>query len=283
VTTRTRKPKKNEQESDEESEEDNMTPEQAEEAQELAWEVLETARLSLEKHPDKSPTQYLLLADIEALLGDINRENNMLDDALADYQKCLEYTQKGCQNAADERRLSEAHYMLSLAYSVTGKLPEAEKHIAESQSLLKKYVASNKEVEHEMKDILVEMDAKLADIKDAEAQPGDTASTAATDATTSTTATDATTTTSTTAATTSIDDERKPRRVQVTRKPGSSTSANSAFAPPQSATTTTTETARTPSSDATVESNQGKKRKAIASPEKDEGTNSNTTKKSRTD
>ncbi len=51
----------------------------------LAWEVLDTARTIFEKDSEKE----LRLADTLLLLGDVNLRNEMFDNAVQDYEKCL--------------------------------------------------------------------------------------------------------------------------------------------------------------------------------------------------
>ena len=59
--------------------------ENVEDPLQLAWEVLDTARTIFEKDDD----QNIRLADVLLLLGDVCLRNEMFDNAVQDYEKCL--------------------------------------------------------------------------------------------------------------------------------------------------------------------------------------------------
>ena len=65
----------------------NADGDNVEDPLQLAWEVLDTARTIFERD---SETQELRLADTLLLLGDVNLRNEMFDNAVQDYEKCLE-------------------------------------------------------------------------------------------------------------------------------------------------------------------------------------------------
>jgi tetratricopeptide (TPR) repeat protein len=65
---------------------DNADGEIEDDPLQLAWESLEAARAIFEKDEDKE----LRLADTLLLLGDVNLRNEMFDNAVLDYERCLE-------------------------------------------------------------------------------------------------------------------------------------------------------------------------------------------------
>ncbi|KAK9904895.1 hypothetical protein WJX75_005048 [Coccomyxa subellipsoidea] len=72
----------------------------------LAWEMLEVARTICPKD------QPLLLADVLLLLGDLGMETERFESAMTDYEQALGVLKQNLQ--ADDRRIAEAHYKLSL-------------------------------------------------------------------------------------------------------------------------------------------------------------------------
>ncbi len=80
----------------------------------LAFEVLEVARMIMEKEDDESER----LGDVYGYLGDVNLRNEAFDQALADYSSCLKIREATCRN--DDDRLIEVHHLVSMVYSLVG-------------------------------------------------------------------------------------------------------------------------------------------------------------------
>jgi tetratricopeptide (TPR) repeat protein len=88
--------------------------ENVEDPLQLAWEVLDTARTIFEKDSEKE----IRLADTLLLLGDVNLRNEMFDNAVQDYEKCLDLRIQLLK--PDDRRIMEVRYPFSI--SVTRQL-----------------------------------------------------------------------------------------------------------------------------------------------------------------
>ncbi|BDA49698.1 probable histone-binding protein N1/N2 [Coccomyxa sp. Obi] len=86
----------------------------------LAWEMLEVARTIC---PKDKPLQ---LADVLMLLGDLAMETERFDSAMTDYEQALGLLKAHLQ--ADDRRIAEAHYKLSLTLHFLDNAEDALKH-----------------------------------------------------------------------------------------------------------------------------------------------------------
>ena len=80
---------------------------------EIAWEVLEVARVILKKNLDNVQAR-ILLARVHLRLGDHELDNGQLVDAIRDYSECLS-PRLGSLPATD-RRLADAHTSLAMAH-----------------------------------------------------------------------------------------------------------------------------------------------------------------------
>lgn len=77
---------------------------------ELAWTMLETARVTYE---DKCPDAPLELADVLETIGELNMEQSQFDGALGDYKKALALLEANLEPT--DRRLASALYSISIA------------------------------------------------------------------------------------------------------------------------------------------------------------------------
>ncbi|KAI9310880.1 hypothetical protein BX666DRAFT_1139233 [Dichotomocladium elegans] len=98
-----------EQADDDDNEEEDNEKEPEEDDFEMAWDMLDLARVVFEKDEGKQ----LKLADVYLCLGDVSAETEKFDQAVQDYRKALEIKQ-GLLEESD-RQLAEAHYKIALA------------------------------------------------------------------------------------------------------------------------------------------------------------------------
>ena len=80
----------------------------------IAYEVLESARIIMEKEDDQSEK----LGDVFGYLGDVNLRNEQFDQALADYTSCLKIREATCLN--DDRLLIEVYHQMAMVYLLVG-------------------------------------------------------------------------------------------------------------------------------------------------------------------
>lgn len=76
---------------------------------ELAWDVLEVARVLYEQSGRKAR-----VADVHMALGEISMEGDNMESAVEEFQKCVDLRKK--IQVSDARALAEAHFFLALAY-----------------------------------------------------------------------------------------------------------------------------------------------------------------------
>ena len=108
-----------------EVEKDAPGNENVEDPLQLAWEVLDTARTIFEKDSDKE----IRLADTLLLLGDVNLRNEMFDNAVQDYEKCLALRIQLLK--PDDRMIMEVrHPFLYLRYKTMIVLEQVHHQIA---------------------------------------------------------------------------------------------------------------------------------------------------------
>jgi len=206
----------------------------------LSYEILEMARKGFEK--DSSPASLGSLAATFMALGDVNLESDNFESARDDLGKALETELKS--KTARLRFIAEAHYKIGLAFLCEKKMKEAKESFQNAASHIQKFLSScattttttttsststttsastttsstatttasttNKETSEiaSVKAILEEINAKIADCDEVEAD-SKAASTAASNTTTASGATPATTTTSTTSTAAPTDAKHK--------------------------------------------------------------------------
>lgn len=94
----------------EDAAEDGEEDEEEESDMELAWKMLETARVLYE---DECPDAPLELADVMETIGELNMEQSQFDAALTDYKAALALLEANLEPT--DRRLASALYEISIA------------------------------------------------------------------------------------------------------------------------------------------------------------------------
>jgi len=129
------KDEENAEEEEEDAEEDANEDEEDEDEtdMELAWKLLENARLIYLEHfeatkanPDPEPLRKeraLELASVYENLGDINQEQSNFEAAIEDETKALEIYEK--ELSLDDRRIAAVLSNMSLAYQLLDRFKEA--------------------------------------------------------------------------------------------------------------------------------------------------------------
>lgn len=133
----------------------------------LAWEILELAKLIFEQRADVGKKE---LADTLVTLGEVSMESENFESAIADIKQGLEI-QKQILNA-DSRNLAETYYKLAVALSNNNQFDEAIENFNTSLDVLKKRIENLKVNEEQEKDeikdieaLIPEIEEKIADIK----------------------------------------------------------------------------------------------------------------------
>lgn len=167
-------------EAEENGEDDNEEANEDEDVDnlEVAWEVLELAKLILVK---RGPAGWKFLAEAHKLLGEVAMEGGNPAGAVTDFQACLELMQK--MEPCNPRAIAEIYYQLGLAFSFMNDFDSSIEQFREASSLLE---ARIKELEQstetpksddpfysveneikELKELLPEIGEKISDMKDA--------------------------------------------------------------------------------------------------------------------
>ncbi|XP_012255290.2 histone-binding protein N1/N2 [Athalia rosae] len=165
------------------NEEDDVEDDPKEEDEEdinnlqLAWEVLESAKLILLK---RGPPGWKHLAEAHRLLGEVGMESGNQQGALTDLQACLDLLAK--VEPCDPRAIAETYYQLGLAYSLANEFDASIEQFKEATSLLQAHIQQLNESKdsrknddpfytvegeiQELKELLPEIEEKIADITD---------------------------------------------------------------------------------------------------------------------
>jgi len=131
-------------EHDEESEEEDESKEPMEvegnvdedpTSLQLAWEILELAKLVFTRNNSEQKLVETLL-----LLGEVSMESKHYQQAVEDLQMCLKKHQSG-----DSRTLAETHYKLGIALAFQHKMKEASECFCKSISVLELRIKNLKE------------------------------------------------------------------------------------------------------------------------------------------
>lgn len=104
-----------EADADDDNEGDKVPPLQ------LAWEVLEMAKVIFSRHSDKE--RKLKAADAHQMLGEVSLESEMYDQAIEDFNNCLRIQSEVL--GPDDRDLAATHYQLGMAYNMVQRLGDA--------------------------------------------------------------------------------------------------------------------------------------------------------------
>ncbi|KAJ8664481.1 hypothetical protein QAD02_006143 [Eretmocerus hayati] len=143
----------------------------------LAWEILELAKLILLK---RGPPGWKLLAEAHRLLGEVALESGNMPGALSDLNACLDLLRK--IEPADPRSMAETHYQLGLAHTLGSEFDEAIEQFKEATSLLETRIKELQSMTEppktddplytiegeikELKELLPEIQEKIADTRD---------------------------------------------------------------------------------------------------------------------
>ncbi|XP_008331842.1 histone-binding protein N1/N2 isoform X2 [Cynoglossus semilaevis] len=99
----------------------------------LAWEMLEVAKVIYKRKESKE--DQLMAAQVHLKLGEVSAESGNYAQALEDFQECLKLQLKHLDS--DSRLLAETHYQLGLAHSLNIQYSEAIAELNCSISVIK--------------------------------------------------------------------------------------------------------------------------------------------------
>ncbi|XP_021261244.1 nuclear autoantigenic sperm protein isoform X2 [Numida meleagris] len=145
---------------------------------ELAWDMLELAKVIYKRQETKEAQLHAAQAHLK--LGEVSIESENYVQAIEEFQACLALQQKYLE--AHDRLLAESHYQLALAYHYNSQFDEAVLQFGKSVEVIDKRMAmlterikkaesgspeDEKEIE-ELKGLLPEIKEKIEDSKESQ-------------------------------------------------------------------------------------------------------------------
>ncbi|XP_015725772.1 nuclear autoantigenic sperm protein isoform X3 [Coturnix japonica] len=145
---------------------------------ELAWDMLELAKVIYKRQETKEAQLHAAQAHLK--LGEVSIESENYVQAIEEFQACLALQQKYLE--AHDRLLAESHYQLALAYHYNSQFDEAVLQFGKSMEVIDKRMAmlterikkaesgspeDEKEIE-ELKGLLPEIKEKIEDSKESQ-------------------------------------------------------------------------------------------------------------------
>ncbi|KAK3557607.1 hypothetical protein QTP70_030535, partial [Hemibagrus guttatus] len=108
----------------------------------LAWEMLEVAKVIYKRKESKE--DQLIAAQIFLKLGEVGAESGNYSQALEDFQECLAIQLKHL--SPHSRLLAETHYQLGMTFSYTGQYSQSIQHFSSSIKVIESRLAMLQEV-----------------------------------------------------------------------------------------------------------------------------------------
>jgi hypothetical protein len=139
---------------------DPMKPEDQTNQSELAWNILETARVALSNA--KNPEQKYLLSEIHLALADIALESDHVEIAFGEFQKSIDIR----VGLGDQRSIAEVYFFAGIAIQ-TEKREESLEFVQKAQSILEELaLTADAILKEELDAILVDVRKRVFEIKD---------------------------------------------------------------------------------------------------------------------
>uniref|UniRef100_A0A8C6H459 Nuclear autoantigenic sperm protein n=1 Tax=Mus spicilegus TaxID=10103 RepID=A0A8C6H459_MUSSI len=145
---------------------------------ELAWDMLDLAKIIFKRQETKEAQLYAAQAHLK--LGEVSVESENYIQAVEEFQACLSLQEQYLE--AHDRLLAETHYQLGLAYGYNSQYDEAVAQFGKSIDVIEKRMAVlheqmkeaegsfteyEKEIE-ELKELLPEIREKIEDAKESQ-------------------------------------------------------------------------------------------------------------------
>lgn len=151
----------------------------------LAWEMLELARVLFSKKSDKE--HMLKVAQVHFKLGELGLETEQYAQSLEDFTKCLDIQKSHLE--PESRLIAGSHYNLGLAYTLDNKMEKAMEHFGAAKKIIEdrisklegdakqmeadkeEAVSSIKKEITELQELIPDVLAKYEDAKESKLQP----------------------------------------------------------------------------------------------------------------
>lgn len=106
----------------------------------LAWEVLELAKIIYSRQAENSREVQLKLADVHLQLGEVSLESGNFSEAINDMERCMRIQEELLHS--DDRRIAETHYHLAIAYTYNNSYDQAIQNFQRACEVIESKVAS---------------------------------------------------------------------------------------------------------------------------------------------
>uniref|UniRef100_A0A4W5N0S0 Nuclear autoantigenic sperm protein (histone-binding) n=1 Tax=Hucho hucho TaxID=62062 RepID=A0A4W5N0S0_9TELE len=149
----------------------------------LAWEMLEVAKVIYKRNENKE--DQLMAAQAYLKLGEVGAESGNYPAAVEDFQDCLSLQLKHLP--PHSRLVAETHYQLGMTYCITGQYSQAIQHYSSSVKVIESRLAmlqevidkaegedgANEKTElEELKQLLPDITEKVEDAKESQSMAG---------------------------------------------------------------------------------------------------------------
>merc|ERR1739838_643120 len=133
----------------------------------LAWEMLELAKVIYQKQESGNTAMSLKTAQVFLKLGEVGLESETYPQSIEDFHSCLKIQEKHLE--ADNRCLAETHYQLGVAYSFSDDFDKSLGSFAKGSKQSPSKDAKDVEAVFEMKELnnlIPEIKEKIQDMEE---------------------------------------------------------------------------------------------------------------------
>ncbi|XP_051027883.1 nuclear autoantigenic sperm protein isoform X1 [Acomys russatus] len=129
---------------------------------ELAWDMLDLAKIIFKRQETKEAQLYAAQAHLK--LGEVSVESENYIQAVEEFQACLSLQEQYLE--AHDRLLAETHYQLGLAYGYNSQYDEAVAQFGKSIEVIEKRMAVLNEQMKEAEGLLTEYEKEIEELKE---------------------------------------------------------------------------------------------------------------------
>ncbi|KAM4872528.1 nuclear autoantigenic sperm protein isoform 2-T2 [Thomomys bottae] len=129
---------------------------------ELAWDMLDLAKIIFKRQDTKEAQLYAAQAHLK--LGEVSVESENYTQAVEEFQACLNLQEQYLE--AHDRLLAETHYQLGLAYGYNSQYDEAVAQFSKSIEVIEKRMAVLNEQMKEAEGSLTEYEKEIEELKE---------------------------------------------------------------------------------------------------------------------
>ncbi|XP_069333975.1 nuclear autoantigenic sperm protein [Eulemur rufifrons] len=129
---------------------------------ELAWDMLDLAKIIFKRQETKEAQLYAAQAHLK--LGEVSVESENYIQAVEEFQACLTLQEQYLE--AHDRLLAETHYQLGLAYGYNSQYDEAVAQFSKSIEVIEKRMAVLKEQMEEAEESPTEYKKEIEELKE---------------------------------------------------------------------------------------------------------------------